>query len=252
MDETPEEERPSEKHERHSKDYPEGEMPFFPDFALVEAITALVYLTVLIVIASVTKASLETSADPSASGYVPRPEWYFLWVFEALKYFKGEWEVVGIVVLPVIVIGSLVALPFIDRRERTRPLLPKTRPVRLWPRVAAALTITLILGLTLSAMAASNPMTREGSDLTPAQAAGKALYERLGCSSCHAIQDSGGERGPELTTFGTQADASQRVLLHFTSVREAPGSVMPGYQLSDSELGSLAEYLLSLKEGAQP
>lgn len=225
-------------------------MPFFPDFALVEAITALVYLIVLLVIASVTKASLEQAADPSASGYVPRPEWYFLWVFQGLKYFKGEWEVVGIVVLPAIIIGLMVALPFIDRHERTRPLLPRTRAVRLWPRITAALTITVIAGLTLSAMAASSPMTREGSDLTPVQAAGRALYERLGCSSCHTIQDAGGTRGPELTAFGTNADASQRVLLHFTSVREAPGSVMPGYQLSDSELGSLAEYLMSLKGGA--
>lgn len=224
-------------------------MPFFPDFALVEAITALVFLVVLVVIASVTKPSLAPAADPSASGYVPRPEWYFLWVFQLLKYFKGEWEVMGTFVLPVIVIGVLVAVPFIDRRERTRSLLPGTRPVRVWPRIAAAFTITGIVLLTLSAMAASSPMTREGSNLTPAQAAGKALYERLGCSSCHTIAGAGGTRGPELTRFGTNADASERVLLHFTGVREAPGSVMPGYQLSDSELSSLAEYLMSLKGG---
>lgn len=225
-------------------------MPFFPDFALVEAITALVFLVVLVVIASITKPTLESAADPSASGYVPRPEWYFLWVFQALKYFKGETEVIGTFVLPLVVIGLMVALPFIDRRERARPLLPKTRPVRLWPRIVAALAITVIVGLTLSAMAASSPMTREGSDLTPAQAAGRALYERLGCSSCHTIAGAGAERGPDLTDFGLNADASQRVLLHFTGIREAPGSVMPGYQLSDSELSSLAEYLMSLKGGA--
>jgi quinol-cytochrome oxidoreductase complex cytochrome b subunit len=227
-------------------------MPFFPDFALVEAITALVYLVVLVVIASVTKPALEGAADPAASGYVPRPEWYFLWVFQMLKYFKGESEVLGTFVLPSIVIGILVAVPFIDRRERARPLLPNTRPVRLWPRVAAALTLVVIGGLTLSAMASESPMTREGTDLTPVQAAGQALYERLGCSSCHTIADAGGARGPDLTTFGSNADANERVLLHFTGVREAPGSVMPGYQLSDSELSSLAAYLLSLQGGEQP
>jgi quinol-cytochrome oxidoreductase complex cytochrome b subunit len=224
-------------------------MPFFPDFALIEAITALVFLVVLVIIASVTEPSLESSADPTASGYVPRPEWYFLWVFELLKYFKGESEVIGTFVLPVIVIGLLVGLPFLDRRERTRALLPGTRQVRLWPRIAAGLAIVAIGSLTLTAMASESPMTSEGTDLTPTQAAGMALYERLGCSSCHTIADAGGDRGPELTTFGTNTDASERVLLHFTGIREAPGSVMPGYQLSDSELSSLGEYLMSLKGG---
>ncbi|HZD16973.1 MAG TPA: hypothetical protein VE669_02410, partial [Actinomycetota bacterium] len=80
------------------KVHPDGEpnvipgrkpMPFFPDFALVEAITALAFLVVLLVLAAATEPSLEETADPTASGYVPRPEWYFLWAFQMLKYFKG-------------------------------------------------------------------------------------------------------------------------------------------------------------------
>jgi mono/diheme cytochrome c family protein len=84
--------------------------------------------------------------------------------------------------------------------------------------------------------------------LTQAQAAGKALYEKMGCNSCHVVGESGGDRGPVLTDFGSRPDAQERVLLHFTGVGQAEQSIMPGYQLSDEELRSLALYLMSLKE----
>jgi mono/diheme cytochrome c family protein len=229
----------------------EGEpgMPFFPDFALREALTALAFLCGLIIVASVTSPPLEEMADPNASGYVPRPEWYFLWMFEGLKYFKGESEVIGTFVIPTIAIGLLVGLPFLDRRTpRTHRLMPGTRPVRVWPRVAGAVVMGAILGLTMLALASEIPMTGEGQVLTQAQAAGKALYEKMGCNSCHVVGESGGDRGPVLTDFGSRPDAQERVLLHFTGVGQAEQSIMPGYQLSDEELRSLALYLMSLKE----
>lgn len=227
-------------------------MPFFPDFALIEAITALGFLVVLLVVAALTEPSLEETADPTASGYVPRPEWYFLWAFQMLKYFPGEAEVLGTFVIPAVLIGLLVGLPFIDRRARPRPLLPGTRPVRLWPRLVALSAIAGLGALTWLAFTAEVPMTREGRHFTAAEAAGQSLYERFGCSTCHTIGDVGGNRGPELTAFGTQADAQERVLLHFTGIGGPPESTMPGYQLSEAELRSLAAYLLSLEgdEGA--
>lgn len=242
-------------------DRPEGEleetpgrraMPFFPDFALIEAITALAYLVVLVIIAGVTRPSLEETADPTAAGYIPRPEWYFLWAFQALKYFKGDSEMLGTFVIPVIAIGLLVAVPFIDRRERPRPLLPGTRPVRVWPRFVALGVIIGLGYLTFLGLTAPSPMTREGSKLTAAEAAGEAIYTKLGCSTCHTIGDVGGSRGPGLTTFGVKPDATERVLLHFTGIGGPPESVMPGYQLSEAELRSLAAYLLSLKGDGGP
>jgi len=227
-------------------------MPFFPDFALIEAITALCFLVVLLVIAGLTKPALEETADPTASGYVPRPEWYFLWAFQMLKYFPGEQEVIGTFVIPVVLIGLLVALPFLDRRERPHPLFPGTRPVRVWPRLVALVAMGGLFALTWLAFTAAVPMTRESRHLTAAEAAGQAVYERLGCSTCHTIGDAGGDRGPDLTTFGTKSDAQERVLLHFTGIGGPPESTMPGYQLTEAELRSLAAYLLNQKgdEGA--
>lgn len=221
-------------------------LPFFPDFALIEALTALVLLIGLILVASLTRPSLEEVADPTSAGYTPRPEWYFLWYFQTLKYFKGGSEVLATVVLPGIIIALLVALPFLDRRERARPLLPGTRPVRLWPRVVAAGALLGVGYLTLAALQTPVPMTT-GPRLSSVEAAGQAIFAKMGCGSCHAIAGAGGTTGPDLTTFGSRADARERVLLHFTDVAQGGGSIMPGYQLSPEEMASLSAYLLSLK-----
>jgi quinol-cytochrome oxidoreductase complex cytochrome b subunit len=114
-------------------------MPFFPDFALIEAITGLCYLVVLLILAAITEPSLEEAADPTASGYVPRPEWYFMWAFQSLKYFNGESEIFGTFIIPTIAIGLLVALPFLDRRSG-QAAVPRHRPIRRWPRSSRLVT----------------------------------------------------------------------------------------------------------------
>ncbi len=228
---------------------PEKGMPFFPDFALREALVALAFLSILFVLASITEPPLEPVADPTSAGYIPRPEWYFLWLFQTLKYFKGPYEIVGTFVLPTLGIGLLIAIPFLDRRRpHPRRLLPRTRPVRVLPRLVGLGALAAVAYLTFVAVTSPTPVVQTGPQLTEAQAAGKALFDKMGCVSCHAIAGAGGTRGPDLTSFGTNPDAEDRVLLHFR-IGGAPGSWMPGYQLSDEELSSLAAYLLSLKGG---
>ncbi len=225
---------------------PGGGMRFFPDFALREALTASVFLIVLLVLASITRAPLEETANPQASGYIPRPEWYFLWLFQLLKYFKGDLEPVGTFLIPSFGIALLVALPFLDRRTPSpKRLAPRTRPVRIWPRVAGAVALLAIGGVTLVAVTSSHPMTAEEPKLSAEQTAGKNLFSKMGCPTCHLIGNEGGDRGPDLTHFGAEDGARQRVLLHFAGIGPEPGSEMPAYQLSASELEALSAYLLS-------
>jgi ubiquinol-cytochrome c reductase cytochrome b subunit len=135
-----------------------GERPYFPGLALKEALAALALLAVLILLAVLTEPTLEAAADPNAAGYVPRPEWYFLWFFQLLKYFGGSFEVVGVVLVPAGLIVLLLAVPFIDRRTpRTRVLLPGSRPVRIVPRLLAAAFIAAVLGLTVLAVGSAPP-----------------------------------------------------------------------------------------------
>jgi quinol-cytochrome oxidoreductase complex cytochrome b subunit len=125
---------------------------FFPDLFAIEALVALGMLVALIVVAALTTAPLEPTASRDAAGFVPRPEWYFLWLFQLLRYFKGSLEVIGTTLIPVILIALLLAVPFLDRRPpKTRKLLGRTRPVRVLPRVVAAVFIALLLTLTVVA-----------------------------------------------------------------------------------------------------
>jgi ubiquinol-cytochrome c reductase cytochrome b subunit len=64
---------------------------------------------------------LEAPADPASSGYIPRPEWYFLGLFQLLKYFPGRYEVVGALIIPGMAMTWLLLLPWIDRGRSREP-----------------------------------------------------------------------------------------------------------------------------------
>jgi ubiquinol-cytochrome c reductase cytochrome b subunit len=133
-----------------------GGRPYFPGLALQEALAALALLTALVLLAALTRPTLEAAADPNTAGYVPRPEWYFLWFFQLLKYSSGNLEVVAVVLVPVALVVLLLAVPFLDRREpRTRALVPAGRPVRVVPRLLAAAVVAAVLALTVLAVVSS-------------------------------------------------------------------------------------------------
>lgn len=96
-------------------------VPFFPFWVTKDAVLGVALLALLIYLSYTHRAPLEFPADPTSSNYTPRPEWYFLFLFQLLKYFPGPWEVVATVVIPMLVVGGLVLLPFIDRSEERRP-----------------------------------------------------------------------------------------------------------------------------------
>ena len=86
---------------------------FWPDQVLRDAVACLaVMLVVLFLIFRSHGAELGAPADPSEA-FDARPEWYFLFLFELLKYFPGETEIWGAIVLPTILLLVLAAMPFI-------------------------------------------------------------------------------------------------------------------------------------------
>ena len=100
----------------------EGEAdPFYPAHALKDTIVIAVVFAALLVFAVAVRAPLDAIADPSDATYVPRPEWYFLSLFQMLKYFPGKFEPVATMVIPGLVVAALFLLPFIDRRDGRHP-----------------------------------------------------------------------------------------------------------------------------------
>lgn len=97
----------------------EGERrtPFYPYQMAKDATAMLFILALLLLIAWLLPSPLDLPADPADNTFVPRPDWYFLWLFQLLHYFQGKWEVVGTIVIPSLLFGALLLLPYYDRTK---------------------------------------------------------------------------------------------------------------------------------------
>jgi len=93
----------------------------------------------------------EQIAGTLVENYLPRPEWYYMWLFQLLTYFPGKWEVLGSLVIPILGLALLFALPFLDRSRRSGI---SNRPI------AVAFGVTAIMGivyLTIMGLAGAQP-----------------------------------------------------------------------------------------------
>src|SRR5262249_12266767 len=88
---------------------------FYPEQVFKDTIAIFIAFTILFTLAIAARVPLEQLADPTDTSYIPRPEWYFLFLFQTLKLFEGPLEVVGAVVLPGLAVLTLLLAPFIDR-----------------------------------------------------------------------------------------------------------------------------------------
>jgi ubiquinol-cytochrome c reductase cytochrome b subunit len=96
-------------------------VPFFPNRLFTHGVIGLGFLVLLIFLSWNQRAPLDFPADSTSTTYTPRPEWYFLSLFQLLHYFPGRWEIVASQLIPFLIIGSMIALPFVDRNSEHRP-----------------------------------------------------------------------------------------------------------------------------------
>ena len=91
---------------------------FWPEQVLKDVVACLaVLVTILVLHFAFNGAHLDPPADPSTN-YPARPDWYFLFLFQFLKYFPGHWEVLGAIIIPGVVMTIIFLFPFIGRKEK--------------------------------------------------------------------------------------------------------------------------------------
>ncbi|MFT7581804.1 MAG: cytochrome c5, partial [Myxococcota bacterium] len=178
---------------------------------------------------------LDAPADAS-SNYEARPEWYFLFLFQLLKFFEGPLTIIGTVVIPGLAFGFLLLLPFVEKKltpeqrdaGRTGPSRRVLIPYAGMLIAAAALTLWALIG------DANNPAFQDARaaadrDAEAAHAMaeeggidaagriilreGHALYVEYGCAACH---DADPPQAPRLTSYGSAE--------HLSAFLSAPNS----------------------------
>jgi menaquinol-cytochrome c reductase cytochrome b/c subunit len=179
--------------------------PFFPYAVAKDSAMAVIVLVVIIAMSIVLGAEMGPKADPTTTTYVPRPEWYFFFLFELLRVIKPpEFVPLATIGVPTICMILLFLLPFYDRGPERRP---ERRPIATF---AGIFTIAAMGFLTYLGAAAGSPNSIDmgppkglaGAELTQWQK-GKLVAAQSGCLACHKIGENGNDGpGPQLTHVG--------------------------------------------------
>jgi menaquinol-cytochrome c reductase cytochrome b/c subunit len=263
--------------ERYKRDVQERGKQFHPYAMFHDTVMSLVVVTVIVGLAVVWKFSAGESpedpgvlgvlyaeeADPGTTSFVPRPDWYFYFLFYLLRIF--EWPdsvILGTIGIPTIALILLFALPFVDRRPERRLL---RRPVAL---VAIVLTATSMGVLTYKGatvresfgaeILAEIPSWIEENNLPENVRPGAELFAGVGCTNCHTYLGSGiaNVGAPPLEDIGAQEGRTVDYLTRYVAnPRDFGNTVMPAFgqeaggNLSDQELRQIADFLAASKGG---
>jgi len=211
--------------------------PFFPYAVAKDSVMMVFVMAIIITMSIVLGAELGPKADPTTTTYVPRPEWYFFFLFEVLRVLKPpELVPVATIGIPTICMVLLLLLPFYDRGPERNPA---RRPIAT---TAGILTIISMAYLTYSGAVAGSP-TQIDMKVAPQYEAGKEVVAGSGCLACHKLGDNGNNGpGPELTHIAQRIPRAAII----RSVEIGP-SIMPSFRdLPPKKLNELADFLSSL------
>jgi menaquinol-cytochrome c reductase cytochrome b/c subunit len=223
--------------------------PFFPYAVAKDSAMAVIVMAVIITLSIVLGAELGPKADPTTTTYVPRPEWYFFFLFELLRVVKPpELVPLATIGIPTICLILLLLLPFYDRGPERRP---ERRPIAT---AAGILTIGAMAYLTfLGANAGSTTaidlpvppsVQQAGSQALADYNAGKEVAAQSGCLACHKFGESGNDGpGPPLEHIARRLpkQAIARTLIN-------PTAPMPSFKrLSPEKFRVLVSFLGTLR-----
>ncbi|UCZ54796.1 c-type cytochrome [Bacillus shivajii] len=237
---------PAERKPNIPKDYseyPHKTEAFWPNFLLKEWMVGAVFLIGYLCLTVAHPAPLERVADPTDTGYIPLPDWYFLFLYQLLKYeyAAGSYTVIGAVVIPGIAFGALLLAPFLDRGTERRPI---KRPIASGLMLLGVISIIF---LTWESVDEHDweAAAQQGAIVDDVQIDESALgYEiyltQDSCIACHGGDMLGGAAGPPIIPSDYDKDEVMDIIINGIE-----GTAMPGgeFEGTDEELETLAEFI---------
>jgi menaquinol-cytochrome c reductase cytochrome b/c subunit len=223
--------------------------PFFPYAVAKDSVMAAIVIGIIVFMSLTLGAELGPKADPTTTTYVPRPEWYFFFLFELLRVIKpAELVPLATIGIPTVCMILLFLLPFYDRGVERRP---ERRPIAT---TAGIITILAVGYLTFLGANAGSPTSielnapasvrAEGQEAVATFEAGKQVVAQSGCLACHKIEENGNDGpGPPLTQIGQRLprQAIARTLIN-------PTAPMPSFRdVPPEQFDAMVAFLAMLK-----
>jgi menaquinol-cytochrome c reductase cytochrome b/c subunit len=250
--------------QRYKQDVKDRGKPFYPYAMFHDTVMSLAVVLVIAGLAYIWKNSdilgplIGPKADPGTISFVPRPDWYFYFLFYLLRIFKWpETVILATIGIPTLCLVLLLALPFVDLRTERRL---SRRPVAI---VAAALTVVSMGVLTYKGATAQEAIASEVKAAIPSWAkqqgfqnnqealAGANLFAESGCTNCHVYLGTGSANlgAPDLSAEGAKNKGIQFQIDHLKCPSCVnPGSPMPPFAaLGEDNLHKLATFLEASK-----
>jgi menaquinol-cytochrome c reductase cytochrome b/c subunit len=263
---------------RYKEDVDRRGKAFFPHAMFHDTVMSLVVVSVIVALAVIWKFTADNTfneqgegdytgllgavytneADPGTTNFVPRPDWYFYFLFYLLRIFKWpESVILGTVGIPTILLVLLLSMPFIDLRPERRL---SRRPVAI---VTAILVVISMGVLTYKGATAKESLASELEGIAPTWAQtqgfaeneqavqGAEVFAEAGCLTCHTYLSAGSSNlgAPDLTAEGSKGRGIQFQVDHLKCPScENPGSPMPPFaSLPEENLQQLATFLEASK-----
>ncbi len=223
--------------------------PFFPYAVAKDSAMACVVMAVIIVMSLVLGAEVGPKVNPATTTYVPRPDWYFFFLFEVLRVIKPPSLVpLATIGIPTVCMILLFLLPFYDRGPERRP---ERRPIATTAGVFVICAMALLTyeggnagAPTEINIATPSSVTATGGTLLTQFNAGKLAVAQTGCEACHKIGENGNSGpGPNLSHIGSRLPkaAIARTLVN-------PTSPMPSFaNLPPQKFQDIVTFLSSLR-----
>ncbi len=223
---------------------------FWPDQVFKDTVVITFVFVILVGLAAYIRAPIAGPKNPMDTSYIPKPDWYFLFLYQTLKTFPGRLEPIGTVGIPLFVTFLLLFLPFIDRNPQRNPSR-RLMTMSGYLVFVAWVIILALMGYSSKPETASSQVplsqTTTSTQISESAQKGAQLFRSMGCIGCHQVNGQGGTVGPQLSSELLKGKSRQWLI---TQIRDPKkhnlNTMMPAFaSATDQQVNELNDFLQS-------